>query len=188
MGAVFFIKIFFETPPLKEKLTALALAWLTKDLVLIKTLFWDLLKFIFSGLCSTIVLVHLQKDQSASMKRYSTFLPHTLFFILSLIENLVLVTLPYMAPHLYPEVDCFTTDSRSTALWIVVALWFVGMIAQIIHYKIAHDLGPLNGPQVSESKLELYFTVPWSRKNRRFRASQQGFKCEKIHRNIENAR
>jgi hypothetical protein len=158
-GAVFFIKIFFETSPLKEKLTALGLAWLTKDLVLIKTLFWDLFKFIFSGLCSTIVLVHLQKDQSASMKRYSTFLAHTLFFILSLTENLVLVTLPYMAPHLYPEVDCFTTDNQSTAVWSVLILWFVGVIAQIIHYKAAHSWSGLNGP-------ELNHEFPWSKRNR----------------------
>jgi len=100
----------------------------------------------------------------------------------------VLVTLPYLAPCLYPEVDCFTTDSRSKAVWIVVVLWFVGVIAQVIHYKMAHDWSPLNGPQVSKSELEFDFTVPWSRRNRRLKASNQGFKCKKIYRNSENTR
>jgi hypothetical protein len=129
------------------------------------------------------VLVHLQKDQSASMKRYSTFLPHTFFFILSLTENLILVTLPYMAPHLYPEIDCFTSDSRSTAVWSVLILWFVGVIAQIIHYKAAHSWSGLNGPEVPEFKFE--YDVPWSKTSRRFTASRQ-LKCETIH--IENER
>jgi len=186
--AVFTIKVLFENPSLQETSTALSEACQSKRLTSVKTLSWNLFRFIFSGLSSTIILIHLRQNQPASPTSHFTFLPHTLFFVLSLIQNFVLVTLPYLAPDLYPEVDCFTTDSRSKAVWIVVVLWFVGVITQVIHYKMAHDWSPLNGPQVSKSELEFDFTVPWSRRNRRLKASNQGFKCKKIYRNSENTR
>jgi hypothetical protein len=184
---VFAIKILFETPSSKDTLTALSEACQSKSLTLIKTFSGDLLRFIFSGLTSFIVMIHFRQKQPASTTSRFTFLPHTLFFILSLAENLVLVTLPYMAPHLFPEVDCFTADSRSRAVWMVVVLWFVGVISQILHYKMAHDFSPLNGPQLSEFKYEFDFAVPWSARNRRFTVSPQGLKREKILRNNVNS-
>jgi hypothetical protein len=190
--AVFTIKILFETQLVKETSAAPSDTGLLKRLNLKSTLY-ELNKFLLSGLSSTIVMIYKRKSEPVSGPSCFTFLSHTFlshtaFFILILIQNLVLVTLPYMAPDLYPQDDCFTTDSRSKAVRIVVILWFVGVITQVIHYKMAHDWSPLNGPQVSKSELELDFTVPWSRRNRRFKASQQGLKCEKILRNDVNSR
>jgi hypothetical protein len=145
---VHFVFVFLETPLLKETLTAPSEACQSKRATLIKYFSWELFSFIFSGLSSTIVMIHFRQSHAVSHKFHVHFLSHTSFFILILIENLVLVTLPYMAPHLYPEVDCFTADSRSRTAWIVVVLWFVGVISQILHYKMAHDFGPLNVPQV----------------------------------------
>jgi hypothetical protein len=170
--AVFAIKILFETPSLKETLTAPSEASQSKRATLIKTFSWDLFRFIFSGLSSTIVMIHFRRNQLASTTSHFTFRPHTVFFIISFLENLALVTLPYMAPHLYPEVDCFSADSRSRSVWIVVVLWFVGVISQILHYKMAHDFSPLNGPKLPEFKYEFDFAVPWSTRNRRFMATE----------------
>jgi hypothetical protein len=175
--AVFAIKILCETQSVKEKLKVYK-----KDNLKI------LLMFIASGFSSTIVMIHLRHVQPTSNKSHFTFLSHSSFFILILIENIVLVTFPYFAPDLYPVDDCFTTNSRSTAVWIVVVLWFVGVICQIIYYKMAHDWSHLNGPKVSGFKLEFDFMVPWSKRNRSFSASHQGFKCKKVHRNNENSR
>jgi hypothetical protein len=178
--AVFAIKIFLETPTLKETFTAPSEACQSKRAISIKTFSWDLFRFIFSGLSSTIVMIQFRRNQPASTASHFTFLLHTVFFIISFLENLVLVTLPHMAPHLYPEVDCFTADSRSTAVWRVLILWFIGVIAQIIHYKVAHSWSGLNGPEVPEFNFEFEFAGPWSTRIRRITASQQGFKREKI--------
>jgi hypothetical protein len=43
----------------------------------VKTLSWNLFRFIFSGLSSTIILIHLRQNQPASPTSHFTFLPHT---------------------------------------------------------------------------------------------------------------
>jgi len=175
-AAVFAIKILFEIPSLKTKLKVECYA----D----KETFLNFFRFIASGLSSVILMIHLRKDPTMisgkSGKSRHTFLSHTFFFFISLVQNWALVTLPYTAPHLYPDVYCFTTDSRTNAVGTVVGLWFVGVIAQIIHYKWAHNWRLLNGPHATGSELEIESNVPWSKRSRRLSVSRQGFQSRKI--------
>jgi hypothetical protein len=162
-AAVFTIKILFEITPDTEK---------QKDFKINKEKLRNLLMFIASGLSSTIVMIHLYKDQPIK-KSHFTFLTHTSFFILSLVQNLVLVTLPYLTPHLYPKVDCFSNDSRSIAVGVVVGLWFVGVIAQILHYIWAHEWRRLNGQQ------QVTGFKPEKNQKRREWTDPQAFWCKK---------
>jgi hypothetical protein len=149
---VFVIKTLFETKSVRGKIKHLKGS---KDDQWDKSVghkFRSLLKFFASGISSMIVMIHLHDDrqQTPRSKPHFSFISHTLFFILSLIENLILVCLPYMVPELYPPLDCFTASSRANAVWIVAGLWLVGVAAQVLHYKWAHPWAKLNGPQLWE--------------------------------------
>jgi hypothetical protein len=101
------------------------------------TTFWNVVKFITSGFSSAIVMIHLQEEDQPFSGRKSRFISHTLFFLLILVENLVVVVLPYMAPrHLYPPVDCYIADSQAHAVWAVLGLWSLGRVCLYIYiYK-----------------------------------------------------
>jgi hypothetical protein len=64
----------------------------------------------------------------AQLTRRSRLFSHALFFLLMLVENLVLVLLPYLLPHYYPPLDCYTAGSRLHAVIVVAILWFVGRV------------------------------------------------------------
>jgi hypothetical protein len=146
---VFLIKTLFETKSHRGKLRTLKES---KDNLIIqqnvRNRFLNFLKFVASGVSSTIVMIHLHGDrQHTRNKPHYSFISHTLFFILVFVENIILVCLPYMLPDLYPPLDCFTAESRGNAVWIVGGLWVAGVAAHVLHYKWAHPWAKLNGPQ-----------------------------------------
>ena len=183
--AVFLIKIFFETKSIKDKLKA-KLGNQTpceKGKSVTKSgraSFWNLIKFIASGISSTIVMIHLHEDRPTCRKSHLSFLSHTLFFLLIFIENvLILVCLPFMASHLYPPLDCFTAASRYNAVWVVLGLWVAGVLAQVVHYKWSHPWAKLNGPRAAGAG-ELEFTHKLAWKPRVRRVSVKHIKYKKI--------
>lgn len=145
---VFIIKTLFETTSIKEKVSVRRGDCEKKKRPPRKskrTRLWNCVKFVMSGISSTFVMIHLHEDRPATRKSHFSLVPHTLFFLLILLENLVLVLLPHLAPHLYPSLDCFTTDSRYTAIWVVLGLWVAGVGFHVVHYKWSHPWAKLNG-------------------------------------------
>ena len=116
----------------------------------IKQRFVEPLKIVASIYSSTIVLINLQDE-----KRNSSLISHSFFFLLILFENIVLVCLPFMVPARYP--DWFPLESCiKTVRWVIV-LWLVGVAAHIVHYKWAHPLALLNGPEMSLASMHNFF-------------------------------
>jgi hypothetical protein len=107
------------------------------------------IKFITSGIFSTIVMIHLNKNKEDWHKKHPTLLSHSAFQIIILLENLLLVSLPFHANgEYYPPDDCFPASSKYNALYTVIVAWVVGALAQSIHYKFGSPLSRLNGPRV----------------------------------------
>ena len=111
----------------------------------IKQHFLNCLKSVASICSSTIVLINLQDE-----KRNSSFISHSFFFLLVLLENTLLVCLPYMVPDRYPV--WLPMEGHAITVGWVIALWLVGVIAHVLHYKCAHPLALLNGPEMSWKK------------------------------------
>ena len=104
----------------------------------------NLFSLLISICSSTIVLIDLKEE-----KRNSSFLSHTLFFLFILVENILMVCLPFMVPASYPPLDCFPLQSRINIVGGVFVLWLAGVAGHIIHYKWAHPMAKLNGPEMS---------------------------------------
>jgi hypothetical protein len=140
---VFLIKIVFEVKSLLDKIAACfqSQGWRKR--------IWKVIKFITSGISSTIVMIHLNQDKEDGNKKHPTLLSHSAFQIIILFENLLLVSLPFHAngEH-YPPDDCFPASSKYKALGTVIVAWVVGVVAQSIHYKFGSPLSRLNGPSV----------------------------------------
>jgi hypothetical protein len=141
---VLIIKIFFEVQSLKDSL----LSW-HKLVDFMKTHTWQLIRFIVSGISSTIVMIHLHSSMSPKSAWHSFFLSHCLFHLLILLENLILVCFPYILDEVYfPTPDCFTHESKLIALGFVTGMWLLGVMMHILQYKFFHPWGAINGPQV----------------------------------------
>ncbi|XP_023346283.1 uncharacterized protein LOC111715212 [Eurytemora carolleeae] len=97
----------------------------------------DLFRIFISGVCSLVVLTHLESGE--------TFFSQSAFFILIAIENLVMMLLPVIFPSIYPEYICFPYQSQINGIFCVLVLWIFGIVFQILHYKFAHQWSDLNG-------------------------------------------
>jgi hypothetical protein len=105
----------------------------------------QVMRFLISGTLSTIVMIHMQGDKN---KKHS-FLSHALFHLLIILENLILVCLPYTLDEKYfPPPDCFTPSSKLTAVGCVLVAWLVGVCMYYVQYKLCHPFDAINGPQV----------------------------------------
>jgi hypothetical protein len=143
---VFLIKTFFEVKALGNKIMACCQRLTT-------TRVYEVIKFITSGLASTIVMIHLsrgkQKVEEQDRTTHPSLLSHSAFQLVILLEHGVLVCLPFIASTYYPPADCFPNDSRTRAVWIVIIAWLVGALAQIVHYKCCTPLSARYGPQAA---------------------------------------
>jgi hypothetical protein len=129
---------------------------------------WRIIKFIASGLSSTIVMIHLRRDNEEQHKRHPSLLSHSCFHILILFENLLLACFPYIANgRYYPSDDCFPPSSQYNVICIVILAWFIGVVAQSIHYKYCSPLSELNGPRASSwcppAQISCLATLCWKR-------------------------
>jgi hypothetical protein len=153
---VFLIKIFFEVNSLRDKIKDCYQSSGRSIRV------WEVLRFITSGLSSTIVMIYLGRGQTKDgHKHHPTFLSHSAFQVLILVENLSLVCLPYIAK------DCFPAYSQGYAIWIVILAWYLGTLTQSIHYKYCSPFARVYGPQVSSWLLPVQIsclaTLCWKR-------------------------
>jgi hypothetical protein len=78
----------------------------------------SLVKFFISVMSSAVVIIRLHEDYPPGTIK-SFIASHTIFFLLILFENMALVSLPYILPHRYPPLDCYT-ENRFTACCMVV--------------------------------------------------------------------
>jgi hypothetical protein len=141
---VLIIKILFEVQSHKDSLLSCH-----KLVDFMKTHTWQLIRFIVSGISSTIVMIHLHSSMSPKSVWHSFFLSHCLFHLLILLENLILVCFPYILDGVYfPTPDCFTHESKLIALGFVTGMWLLGVMMHILQYKFFHPWGAINGPQV----------------------------------------
>jgi hypothetical protein len=143
---VLIIKVLTEVQSLKERISVYRQASVGWSSWISQT--WQILKFLFSGMSSTIVMIHMHGDKD---EWHSFFLSDSLFHVLILLENLILVCLPYLLDETYfPPADCFTGDSKLTAFGCVLVMWLVGVGLHILQYKYSyfHPWAKLNGPQV----------------------------------------
>ena len=94
------------------------------------------LKFLISALSSTIIMVHIHEETSVNRRRQFSFLSHSSFFFLVLVENLSLALLPFVVPSLYPDYEYFPWDSHINSLICVIIFWFISVMFQVNHYLI----------------------------------------------------
>merc|ERR1719193_2509766 len=92
------IKLLFETRskkkrPIRSSVGSQFLCYIDEKP---QTSLLNFVKFIISCFSSGIIMIHIHDHESASTgRRQYSFLSHTLFFILILLENLILVCLPF---------------------------------------------------------------------------------------------
>ena len=87
----------------------------------------DLFRIFISGVCSLVVLTHLESGE--------TFFSQSAFFILIAIENLVMMLLPVIFPSIYPEYTCYPYQSHINGIIYVLVLWFLGLVFQASYIK-----------------------------------------------------
>jgi hypothetical protein len=127
----------------------------------------QLIRSLFNGISSIIVMIQLIKEGEVEQKRHPSFLSHSCFQVLVLLENLLLVCFPFIANgRYYPTEDCFPTYSQIIAICIVSCAWLIGAVFQGIHYKFCSPLSKRNGPQASPSwcrptKISCLATLCW---------------------------
>jgi hypothetical protein len=160
---VFVIKTLFEVKSLRDKVRACCSSEGRTQHI------WQIITFIISGLSSTIVLIHLRRDKKEGQHaRNPSFLSHSAFQILILVEHLILVILPFVAyGNSYPPEDCFPANSKCNAIWIVLVAWLLGSVFQVIHYKWCSPLSGLNGPHADTwlppSQISFPATLCWKK-------------------------
>ena len=86
------------------------------------------IKILISALSSTIIMVHIPKQGTKVGGQLLSFLSHTSFFVVVLIENMALALLPSLLPHLYP--DKFPWHLHMVIS--ILVLWFFSMGLQEI--------------------------------------------------------
>jgi hypothetical protein len=163
---VFLIKTLFEVNSLANKIGSCCLSQKRKKHI------WKVIKFIASCISSTIVMIHLSRDKEEWHKRRPSFLSHSCYHLLILLENLLMVCFPYLAPVSYfPPADCFPAESKFNSVCIVVGMWLVGAVAQALHYKFCSPLSELNGPRATSyccpSKTSCLATLCWKKELQR---------------------
>jgi hypothetical protein len=160
---VFLIKTLFEVKSLRAKIVALCQSQGWRKRI------WKVMKFITSCLSSIIVMIHLRSsDREERHKKHPTFLSHSAFQVLVLLENILLVCLPYGA--LLPK--CVPAISWTKVVGFVTVAWLVGAVAQGFHYKFSNPLSPVNGPRATSwwplpARLSCLATLCWKREIQR---------------------
>jgi hypothetical protein len=158
------IKTLFEMTSLRDKFGGCCHSHEVKLEGKIKRI-WQLFTFLLKGIASTIVMIHLPKEEH---KPHPSFLSHSCFQVLVLLENLLLVSFPFFANgRYYPPKDCFPASSRYYAVSIVILAWLFGTAFQVIHYKYCSPLAGLNGPRARSwcppSQISFLATLCWKR-------------------------
>jgi len=88
--------------------------------------------FILRIISSIVILVHSEERG----QELSFFLIRILMQLLIIIENLVLVLLPYVLQEFYPPQSQFSEENKATAVGVVVGLWCLGFIFEFVHYLL----------------------------------------------------
>jgi hypothetical protein len=163
---VFLIKTLFEVKSLRDKIVACCKPHRWRKHI------WKVIKFITSGISSTIVMIHLRRDKDEWHKKHPLLLSHSAFQVLILAENLLLVCLPFISNgRFYPPDDCFPASSQYSSVCIVILAWFTGAVSQGLHYKFGSPLSQLNGPQTRSwfppASISCPATLCWKREIQR---------------------
>jgi hypothetical protein len=160
---VFMIKVLFEVNHLLGRVVACCHSHGWRKHI------WKVVKFIASGISSTIVMIHLRSDKEERHKQHPSLLSHSAFQVVIFLENLLLVCLPYIANgRHYLTHDCFPVSSKFNAVCIVIVAWSIGALAQCLHYKFSGPLSQLNGPHASSwFQISCLATLCWKRKIQR---------------------
>ena len=83
------------------------------------------LKFMLSILCSSTILINIKKGSTSS------FSFQTSFFILTLIENLALTSLPLLLPSNYLEYTFFPPQTHNNRIYSICFLWIIGVVFEV---------------------------------------------------------
>ena len=86
------------------------------------------IKILISALSSTIIMVHIPKQRTKGGGQLLSFLSHSSFFVVILIENMALTLLPSLLPHLYPD----KFPWRQHMVISILVLWFFSVGLQEI--------------------------------------------------------
>jgi hypothetical protein len=160
---VFMIKVLFEVKYLlgRDVASCHSHGWRKR--------IWKVIKFIASGISSTMVMIHLRSDKEERHKQHPSLLSHSAFQVVILFENLILVCLPYIANgRHYLSHDCFPDSSQYNVVCIVIVAWSIGALAQCLHYKFSGPLSQLNGPRASSwCQISCLATLCWRKKIQR---------------------
>jgi hypothetical protein len=150
---VFLIKVVFEVKSLRDKCLACSQSqgWSKR--------IERVIQFIASGITCTIVMIRLSRDKADCDKKHPSFLSQFTYQGLILLQNLLLVCLPYITDgRYYPTDDCFPQSSQGNSVVIVIVAWIIGAVFQCIHYKYCCPKSPLNGPTVISDNISFLAT------------------------------
>ena len=87
---------------------------------------------VVSCLSSTLVMVDLHWISSKLHYPKHNFISQCLFFLLILVENLIMTLLPFLIPSLFPSASEFNHDSFSNALVFVNVTWIISVCLEVI--------------------------------------------------------
>ncbi len=86
---------------------------------------------ILSCLCSTVFLVDVHTLSSRTHYSDHNMLTQISFYILILLENLVLTILPLVEPSLFPNSHEFNQEVFKTNFWVVNTFWLIVIILEV---------------------------------------------------------
>ena len=93
---------------------------------------WTLTKEFVPNLISAVGSHTLWIDINSPARGTPTFLKQTIFQAMIMIENLIMLLLPVLAPGYYPQDDCF--QIHPSLIIYSCSFWLVGALLQVIRF------------------------------------------------------
>eukprot|EP00088_Acartia_fossae_P054334 TRINITY_DN6228_c0_g1_i4.p1 TRINITY_DN6228_c0_g1~~TRINITY_DN6228_c0_g1_i4.p1 ORF type:complete len:249 (-),score=-6.56 TRINITY_DN6228_c0_g1_i4:141-830(-) len=150
------------------------------------------LKIFFGALRIFSSLFFLSSSPNPDKEKH-TFLSQSLYSLLLLIENLMVVVPTMLNPDSYPS---FVSDVSSTLVVIVCVGWAFSVICQVLYYTRCHHWKGINGPTKEGNALLIKSRMIWKENVITFNAFRcctegysrmvKGSETEELHRQKED--
>ena len=101
--------------------------WIGSKLVVFKRMFL----LVLSCMCSTVLMVDLHWQSSRLHYPKHNLISHLLFYILILTENIILTTLPFAVPSMFPGKDEFNHSSFTQAIIVVNISYIIAVLLEV---------------------------------------------------------
>ena len=98
--------------------------------------------------------IELKED---SQRHHTTFLEQVLFFLLVLLENLILAIYPFIKGGQNEALNCLGRNTICYGIVMVIVLNVLSWMFQVLHYKRMHPWQLINGPSVNDGRLKFNY-------------------------------